>query len=172
MVKGVDTTKATIEMLREVKLFQCFSDQELGELLRLGEARGCEAFQNIVIEGELSWGVYLILDGVVGISKNAKMGGNAYDLGQLHRGSFFGEMSLVDENPRSASVRAETDCHLFYIGKDVFSQFLARSPERKVRFYETCVKHMVHRLRDLNDNYVVSQYQLWKTAIEKDKDAA
>ncbi len=172
MVNVVDTSRATVEMLKEVKLFQCFTDQELSELLRLGEPRGCEAYQNIVIEGELSWGVFLILDGIVGIFKNSKMSGNVYDIGQLRKGSFFGEMSLVDENARSASVRALTECHLFHLSKDAFSQFLARSPERKVRFYETCVKHMVHRLRELNDNYVVSQYQLWKSAIEKNKEVA
>lgn len=160
--------KPTVPMLKEIKLLRPFSDAELAQLIMLGAGASYEAHGNIVIEGEMSWGLYLIIDGIVGIFKNNKLTGEHYDVGQLRRGSFFGEMSLVDDNPRSATVKALTDCHLFYISKDAFEEFLAGSSERKLKFYESCVRNLVSRLRELDDNYVISQYQLWKTALKKE----
>jgi CRP-like cAMP-binding protein len=165
--------KPSVPMLKEIKLLKPFSEVELGQLIVAGTGHSYESHGNIVIEGEMSWGLYLILDGVVGIFKTNKLTGENYDVGQLRPGSFFGEMSLVDENPRSATVMALTDCQLFYISKESFMAFLDQSPDRRVRFYESCVKNLVSRLRELDDNYVISQYQLWKTALKKDgKEAA
>ena len=162
----------TVEMLKEVKLLHNLTEQELGSLLQLGAGVDFEAHANVIIEGELSWGLYLILDGTVGIYKTNKLSGNNYDVGQLKQGSFFGEMSLVDDQPRSATVRALTDCHLFHISKESFHTFLSQSPDLKTRFYDTCIQILVHRLRELDDNYVISQYQLWKTALIQGKEAA
>jgi CRP/FNR family cyclic AMP-dependent transcriptional regulator len=160
--------KATVPMLKEIKLLQTFSDAELAQLIMVGATATYEPHTDIVTEGELSWGLYLLLDGVVGILKTNKMTGEHYDVGQLRPGTFFGEMSLVDENPRSATVRSLSECHLFYISKDAFSHFLEHSADRKVRFFESCIRTLVPRLRDLDDNYVISQYQLWKTALKKE----
>ncbi len=160
--------KPSIPMLREIQILSSFTDPELTQLSALGTTRVYEPHSSIVIEGESSWGVYLILRGLVNISKTNKLSGNSYDLGRLREGSFFGEMSLVDENPRSATVRALSESHLFYISKDAFNQLLAQAPGLKLRFFESCVKQLVSRLRTLGDDYVVSQYQLWKTALKGD----
>jgi CRP/FNR family transcriptional regulator/CRP/FNR family cyclic AMP-dependent transcriptional regulator len=155
------------QSLKEVKLFKCFTEDELTKLIKMGATASYEAHANIVIEGELSWGLYIILGGMVGIFKTNKLSGDIYDVGQLRAGSFFGEMSIVDDNPRSATVRAVAECHLFYISKDVFMKFLEDN-KLKIKFYESCVQDLVHRLRELDDNYVISQYQLWKSALKKE----
>jgi len=161
-------TKPSISMLREIKLLQPLTDSELNQVLQLGKWCHYEAHTNIVIEGELSWGLYLIVEGLVGIFKTNKLTGENYDIGQLRKGNFFGEMSLIDNNPRSATVKALTECDLLYISKDAFQALLNHSPATKVRFYESCVKQLVTRLRELDDNYVISQYQLWKIALKKE----
>src|SRR5437763_1148142 len=112
--------RPSVPMLKEIKLLQVLTDGELNQLITMGSPAVYEAHSNIIIEGELSWGLYLILEGIVGIFKNNKLTGETYDVGQLRTGSFFGEMSLVDNNPRSATVQALTDCQLFYISKDIF----------------------------------------------------
>jgi CRP-like cAMP-binding protein len=155
-------------MLKEVKLLQKMTEAELQALIQMGVAANYEAHANVVIEGELSWGLYLILSGYVGIFKTNKLTGDIYDVGQLSKGHFFGEMSLVDENPRSATCRALTEVRVFYLSKDSFMDYLGRNPDLKLRFYENCVRDMVARLRELDDNYVISQYQLWKTAMKKE----
>ncbi|MGZ3686945.1 MAG: cyclic nucleotide-binding domain-containing protein [Bdellovibrionota bacterium] len=160
--------KPSVALLREIKLLKPFSDQELEQLIRMGKTEAYEAHANIVIEGELTWGLYLMIEGLVGIFKTNKLTGDHYDVGQLKTGNFFGEMSLIDENPRSATVKALTNCQVFMISKDDFHSFLAKSSDLKLRFYESCVRTLVGRLRELDDNYVISQYQLWKTALKKE----
>lgn len=157
-----------IDRLRGVQLFSVFTDQELQTLANMCQERNIVAFENIVIEGEQTWGLFLVLEGQVGVFKNAGTGGKLYDIGHLKAGSFFGEMSLIDTFPRSASVRALTDVKLLSLSKDVFNNFLNESPDRKMRFYDSCIQQMVKRLRELNDSYVITQYQLWKTALKGD----
>ena len=170
MVKK-EAPKPAVEVLGEIKLLKSFTEGELGTLLKLGKETEYEAHTNILIEGELSWGLYLILDGMVGIFKANKMTGDSYDIGELRTGSFFGEMSLLDENPRSATVRAMTNCSLFYLSKKEFLEFLNHNNDLKLRFFHDAVRNLVGRLRELDDNYVISQFQLWQSALRRETQA-
>jgi CRP-like cAMP-binding protein len=161
----------TLSQLREVRLLSGFTDNELAYLQQQGETRAVQAHSNVIIEGELSWGVFFLLEGMVGVYKTNKLNQVNYDVGQLHAGSFFGELSLVDQNPRSATVKALTDCRLFVISRDRFERLVHHSPDLQLRFYEACIRVLAQRLRDLDDNYVISQYQLWKSALGERKAA-
>ena len=165
-------TKPTPQLLGDIKLLKALTEAELAKLITLGVGATHEAHTNVVIEGELSWGLYLILDGTVSILKTNKLTGDHFDVGQLRAGSFFGEMSLIDDNPRSATVRTLTNCELFYISKEAFLGYLDSSSDLKLRFYLSTVKNLVSRRRELDDNYVISQYQLWQTALRKETNAA
>jgi len=158
--------------LKQVTLLSVFTELELSALLQCGKVIQPEAYSNVVIEGELSWGMYLVVQGQVGIYKVNKLSGNVYEVGQLQAGSFFGEMSLIDQQPRSATVQTLTDCTLFFIGKSDFLQVVQATPGLKERFHESCIQQLVGRLRALNDDYVVSQYQLWKNALKLGQEAA
>ncbi len=160
--------RPTIQMLKAVNLLQSFADQELNHLLQMGTMNSAEAHSNIVIEGELTGGLFVLLDGIVGVYKNNQLTGTMYDIGQLRAGSAFGEMSLIDNNPRSATVRALTDCHMFFLSREAFQKFLSTSIDLKLRFYESCIRTIVQRVRQLDESYVISQYQLWKTALKKE----
>lgn len=162
----------SVTHLREVRLLSGLTDQELNYLLQHGEVRDVYAHSNIIIEGELSWGLFFLLEGMVGIYKTNKLNLTTYDIGQLHPGSFFGEVSLVDQSPRSATVKALTDCRLFVITRENFDHLINHSPDLKIRFYEACVRVLAQRLRELDDNYVISQYQLWKSALVGERKAA
>ncbi len=157
-----------VPLIREIKLFGRFTDTELSDLAFSGKTVHFEEHSNIVIEGELSWGLYVIIQGSVGIFKNNPGTGESYDVGQLTVGNFFGEMSLIDEAPRSATVKAMSPVSLFYIPKDSFQDFLNKSDELRARFYQNCVETLVGRLRLLDDSYVTSQYLLWKRALKKE----
>lgn len=164
--------KPTVALLKEIKLFSSFSNTDLSNLLQKGAQVRAEPHANIVIEGELSWGLYIILEGTVGVFKTNKLTGHNYDIGQLGASNFFGEMSLIDDNPRSASVKTFSETDLFFISKESFNAFLDTSPQLRLSFYANCVKTLVNRLRDLDDNYVASQYQLWESALKKESRAS
>jgi CRP-like cAMP-binding protein len=161
------------KLLRDIQLFKPFTDDELRALALKGEIRAFEPHANVVIEGEMTWGLFVILEGSVGVYKCNKLTGDTYDVAQLHAGSFFGEMSLVDEAARSATVRALEASRVFHISKSAFNEFLCYSSEVRIRFLQNCIVNLVGRLRELDENYVISQHQLWKRALRsRDEGAA
>ncbi|MEN9722296.1 MAG: hypothetical protein RJB38_282 [Pseudomonadota bacterium] len=155
----------TVDAFSNVPLFSCFSRAELARLLNLGQVKSVEPFTNVMIEGELSWGMYLVLEGQVGVYKVNPITGASHEVGQLQSGAFFGEMSLIDELPRSATVQSLTTCRLFFVDKEAFQRVMLSTPDLRLRFAESCMRLLVGRLRVLNDDYVVSQYQLWHKAL-------
>lgn len=163
----VPTQKPTVQELKAIQLFRSFNDQELTKLITIGTCNQYEPHTNVVIEGELSWGVYVVLDGTVGVFKANKLTGESHDVGQLGHGNFFGEMSLIDENPRSATVKTLTEASLFYISKSSFMGFIDPVVDRKMNFLINAIRTLVTRFRELDENYVVSQYQLWRQLLER-----
>ncbi len=79
------------------------------------------AGQKIFGEGEAGDRAYLIQEGSVEISKNGLV------LATLGRGELFGEMALVDDKPRMASAKAETDVSVVIINRDSFREKLAKA---------------------------------------------
>jgi CRP-like cAMP-binding protein len=84
----------------------------------------------------------------------------------LESGAYFGELSLFDSAPRSATVSAETTVQCFVLGAEEFNRFLdAMGENLQLRFYRTCAEELVDRLRKLNSDYITSQNMLWRYAF-------
>ncbi len=88
---------------------------------RVLERKVFYAGQKIFAEGEEGDRAYLIQDGTVEIVKNGM------PLATLGRGELFGEMALVDDQPRMAAARAVTDTSVVIISRDTFREKLAKS---------------------------------------------
>lgn len=79
------------------------------------------AGQSVFKEGETGDRAYLIQDGQVEITKNGLL------LGTLGKGEMFGEMALVDDQPRMATAKAVSDVSVVIIGRDAFREKLAKA---------------------------------------------
>ena len=91
------------QALRSLSPFKLFSDEELREVLPLCEIADFMKGDRIIREGEPSNNrVYFLLSGSVAVSINEK-----YILGLKRSGDIFGEMSLISDEPRSATVQAD-----------------------------------------------------------------
>jgi CRP-like cAMP-binding protein len=154
--------------LRGISIFQCFRATELNEIYACGKEQTYRYKTNILIEGERSRGLYVLLNGNVSVYKNDPETGALMRIATLDSGAQFGEFSLFDHAPRSATVTAESACQMFVLEAQAFEAFLAnKGDEMKVRFYQTCAEVISSRFRKLNNDYIHAQQLLWKHALRK-----
>jgi CRP-like cAMP-binding protein len=154
--------------LHEISIFARFTQDELARLYNLGKLVRLKPKANAVIEGEPTRGLYVLLSGRVSVYKTDPATGNLSRLALLDEGANFGELSLFDQAPRSATVVAETDCYLFQLEADAFNGFLDHAgADLQVRFFRTCAEELAVRFRRLNGDYITSQQLLWKYALRR-----
>lgn len=98
--------KALLEKLRSVPLFSGLKDKDLRSILAAGKQQSYLRDRTIVKEGEIGVAFYLIVEGAVEVRRRGRV------IAKLGGGSFFGEMSLLDNSRRSSDVVAvaPTDC--------------------------------------------------------------
>ncbi len=95
-------------------------------------------------EGELSQSMYLLQEGQLIVTR--KDGEEQVILGYIHKGELVGELSFMDQAPRSATVRAVTDCKLVQIPQKTIEEVLKAQPP----WLEVFIKTLVGRLRETN----------------------
>jgi CRP/FNR family transcriptional regulator, cyclic AMP receptor protein len=103
------------------------------------------AGDTILSEGEDGDTAFLIVAGSVEVSVGE--GAKAKSVATLDAGHVFGEMSLIEPGPRSATVKAVTDTECFVTTYDEFIASIQANPERAVEFMKT----LVRRLRQMNE---------------------
>src|SRR5205823_14724387 len=83
--------------------------------------------ERVIVEGAEGDSMFVLLRGSanVSVAKN----GAALDVGKLHSGDCFGEMSLLTGERRTATVRAAADCYVLEISKPVMDEVIRQSPE-------------------------------------------
>lgn len=111
-------TVEKVVFLRAVPLFSGLGARELGHIAGIAEEVVYCARSRIISHGEHGDSMFLIAEGEVSVHIGQSQ------LATLGRNDFFGEMSLLDYEPRSASVTAVTDCLLLRIGQCDFQRVL------------------------------------------------
>jgi CRP/FNR family transcriptional regulator, cyclic AMP receptor protein len=109
-------------------------------------ATGTKIFQY----GDVGDKLFVLLEGRVRISREvAGMGEEA--LAVLGPGEVFGEMSLIDEAPRSADARVHERCRLLVISKEAFDELLFIHKDLAYEVLWNCVRILSTRLRETNE---------------------
>ena len=103
-----------------------------------------KAGETILTEGEEGNTAFLIVWGTVEVTIGE--GESAKTVGSLGKGDVFGEMSLLEPGPRSATVTATSDTECTVTSYDEFIDSIQKDPELAVEFMRT----MVNRLRQMN----------------------
>lgn len=155
-------------VLEKLPIFAGFSHTELVRIYAMGELRLYKPTSNIIIEGEKSVGMYVVLEGQVGVFKSgrgAQEGGHL--LVHLGPGDAFGEMSFVDHQPRSATVTAQNQVLTYYLDGDVWQKALETDAQMAYRFYKNFALSLSSRVRILDEQFIMSQKQLWKYALTR-----
>ena len=119
----------TVDLLKGVELFSELNEEQLEMIANLVIVKNYNRDETVVLEGDDSvQALYLIATGSVQVYMTG-VDGRETILSFLERGDFFGEMSLIDGEPRSASVRTVSDAKLLVIPRDSFLSLIRKSPE-------------------------------------------
>lgn len=111
-----------LDMLAAVPLFSACSQAELRQIARLGTPVSVTAGTVLTVEGRPGREFFLVIDG----SADCAIGGvHAASFGP---GDFFGELSLLDGGPRTATVTADSDMEVLVLDARELSSLLAASP--------------------------------------------
>jgi CRP/FNR family cyclic AMP-dependent transcriptional regulator len=100
---------SALEQLRRVPLFGHLSDRELTVVARMARERRYPAGQDIVRQGDGGIGVYVLTRGRARVVRRTEQG-VVRELDEMQAGAVFGELAVLDEAPRVATVRAIDDC--------------------------------------------------------------
>ena len=139
-----------IDLLSRINLFEGLQASYLRRIANLGLEESYPTGDMIFKEGDQGDKMYLILDGAVRISRQVPgMGEEA--LAVLKTGTYFGEMALIDDFPRSADARAHEACRLFVIRKEDMEDLLFVDRDLAYDLLWTFVRTLSARLRSTND---------------------
>ncbi len=148
--------KKVLDLLKRIKKFQIFSDDDLGSFLEVGKLRSYEAGETIIKKGDRDHWVYFLVSGQVKIVK----GENTFAI-LKHSGELFGEMGVIDQEPRSASVWALKQTML--LGLDCSNLDKAESKGGSAFHYTVFrlfAESLADRLRVTNDEIMKLQAKL------------
>ncbi len=123
-------------MLGSVPFFGNLDDKHRKALISQGKELSYRSGDAIVSEGTMGVGFFLILDGKAEVRKGTKV------LAALSKGQFFGEMSIIDEQPRSADVVAVQPTKCWAITSWAFLALLKTHPEMALPILKETVKRL------------------------------
>ena len=147
-------TQSTLDkvlILRTVPMFSESPDETLVEITAILEEVDVPAGQTIFQQGDLGSSMYIIVEGRVAV----EVGGRVVN--SMAKGEFFGEMTALDPEPRSASIIAIEDTQLFRIDQRPLYDLMTGRTEVLRGVVHVLCQRLRARTRDLADEYEYMQ---------------
>ena len=128
-----------VDALKSSPLFEGLSRKELEELAQITEDLEVEAGKVLARQGERGQEFFVILEGEVDVTRDGEPV-------EQHGGSdFYGELALVADIPRTATLTAKTPVRFFVLTSQGFRSMLERSPEVELKVLRAVVKRLIER---------------------------
>jgi signal transduction histidine kinase len=136
-----------LHFLGKIDLFHFFSSEELAAFLE--EAKEVQVAKGVVLfhEGEPGQDMYIVLRGMVKIFR----GNRVIDV--IKPGDYFGEMAIIENQPRSASVAALEESFLLQVPLAVFHEYFSRQPKSLVAMMRTLSQRVRRDIGILGHDY-------------------
>jgi CRP-like cAMP-binding protein len=154
MLKSVD-----IDFLKTVALFEGLNDEQIRKIALIVHKESVPAGQIILQEGEEGDRMFIIQEGTTEVSRTLTLKVTRNEFGQkeksfirLGSGFFFGEMALLENDVRSATVTTISDCALLVILRDDFNRLCEDHPDIGYRILRNIARTLSGRLRRTNQD--------------------
>jgi CRP-like cAMP-binding protein len=134
---------AVLKMLEQVPIFSALGKKQLKNIIAISSQREYPAGEVIEKEGDMGITFYMVLSGAVEVRKGKKV------LAKLGRGQFFGEMALLDKQPRSATVVAVEPTRCMLTRAWNWAGILSSEPKMAMAL----LAEMARRLRETDKSY-------------------
>ena len=146
-------TVITKEFLKSVETFSSLSADDADALATAGREEVFKRGQTLFREREAADKLWVIVTGVVEISKSAPGDGRIHRLARLERGEMVGEISAFDRGPRSATATAALvpETHLVSWTYSEFQSFLQRRPQAAIPIMAALLRKLGQRLRHASE---------------------
>jgi CRP/FNR family cyclic AMP-dependent transcriptional regulator len=138
-------TNEAITMLGGVPLFSGLSKKELTSVANASKEVNHREGATLAREGDAGLGFFLILDGVAEV----KVGG--HHVRDMSRGDFFGEISLLEGGPRTATVSAATQMRLLALPQWAFKRIVEQNPSIASKLLKVMAQRLRTSARNLTD---------------------
>jgi len=112
-----------VELIKKVPLFSKLKKKELEEVAHIADELDLRKGKVMAEEGDRGREFFVLLEGEADVTKGDK------SINTMREGDFFGEIALVTQMPRTASVTATTDVRVLVITERDFGALLKHSPE-------------------------------------------
>lgn len=157
--------KESIEVFRRIDFLESLDDEAIARIISLFEEESYRKGTVLFNEDDIGDCFYVVKTGKVGITKRLKIAQHVTgELRYFGPYEYFGELALIDDEPRSANAIISEDSVLYKVCKIDFLTICREYPD--ILF--TLVKTMSRRLRDTNERYI----SIWDELLMKNKLAA
>ena len=143
-------TDQIVDILESVPLFASLRKRQLNNLARIFIERHCEKDEIIVPQGRDGYGFFIIAKGNAQAIR-VRADGTKAILNTFGKNDFFGELALLDNGPRTASVIATEDTDCLILPRENFLGVLKRDGEMAVTIMVELTRRFRARLEELDD---------------------
>ena len=156
VIPKTDTQKETIKSrCLQSFIFNALEDQDMISVIDAFEEKRYKAGEYVIKEGEKGDVVFLVDTGELDCEKTFKKGDPPTYLKTYKPGESFGELALLYNAPRAATIKAKTDCLLWALDRGTFNNIVKEAAVKKRERYENSLKN-VHILSTI-DAYELGQ---------------
>ncbi|MBN2383913.1 cyclic nucleotide-binding domain-containing protein [bacterium] len=147
-----------VDILKQCLLFENLDDEEIKKVLRITKEVHFRKDQVVFERGQVGDSLFIILEGAVKIS--IKLDDEEDTLVVLDRGFHFGEMALIDESPRSATVTTVEESKLLVIGKRSYDKVLSENIGLEIKVLRNLANAFTASIRNINSNLAHLRFTL------------